>query len=543
MNQDLRSFLKDAGYLDSPADRLIWNGASPSLRGYLRLLAKLALLGGLPLGLLAASQSTLERSDNVILCTLYILFVALGLLLLDGIFAILLRIGKLEHLATAPFWIYGLPVLATALLFGGGLQLFGTHTGEPAAKVLLIATLLLVAGLLASLPRFLWINRLYWHGLRPPTHRATRGLMLAACATAGLFQLVTGKPDTPRPNLTPSQRPGLVLLGFDLPEDQFATYLAALPDWTAVPLQAEPGGVTEFWAGLGTGTPSAAHRASLLLYRSPLFKGELAAVDPALRLPLALLRPLGLTAPLAGNGRYRKYAWEILADYGLETYALGHWFSFPAHCQKGGILSERWLPGLDGPSFQCGLSKRFPESHLDLHLSGAARALEDRENQIWAQLLQPIAARPFAMATAYFPLADNLERVAPEQRAQLHAQIAAFRAKNLAALLQRLDQSLPVGIVLASGKSLGKDRKVLFLGNPSWRQNVIPQPLSQLALAPTILNYFGLPADYLMYKRIDAPSPKPLVAVDYGEPYRPKMSNDQLDTRYYQELKALGYIQ
>ncbi len=543
MNQDLRSFLKDAGYLDSPAERLIWNGASPSLRGYLRLLCKLALLGGLPLGVLAASQSSLRRSDNIILCALYTLIVALFLVCLDGVFAILLRIGKLERSASSALWVYGLPVLATALLFGSGLQLFGAASGALAAQLLLIATLLLVAGLLATLPRFLWINRLYWYGLRPPNHRATWGLMLAASASAALFHFVTEKPDSGMPILTPKPRPGLVLLGFDIPEEQFATYLAALPDWTPVPLRAEPGSVTDFWAGIGTGTPNAAHRASLLFYRSPLFKGELSAADPSLRLPLTLLRSLGLTEPLAGNGRYRKYAWEILQDYGLECYALGYWFSFPAHCQTGGILSERWLPGRDGPPFQCGLEKRFPQQRLDLGLTGAARALEDRENQIWAQLAQPIAARPFALASAYFPLSDNLETIPPERRDQLHTQIATFRGQRFAALSQLFAQPLPVGIVLASGKSLGKDRKVLFLGNPSWRQNVTPIPETQLALAPTILNYFGLPADYLMYKRSDAPSPKPLVAVDYGEPYRPEASNDQLDTRYYQELKALGYIQ
>jgi hypothetical protein len=46
----------------------------------------------------------------------------------------------------------------------------------------------------------------------------------------------------------------------------------------------------------------------------------------------------------------------------------------------------------------------------------------------------------------------------------------------------------------------------------------------------------------MMYKSIE-PSPKPHVMVDYGEPYRGTTDNDQQDTRYYQELKALGYIQ
>lgn len=542
MNQDLRSFLKDAGYLDSPAERLIWAGATPSLRGYLRLLGKLALLGGLPLGLLAASQSGLVGSDNLILCVLYVLLVSLALLVLDGVFAILLRVGKLERLVTSPLWLYGIPALTTALLFGTGLQLFG-HASELAAQLLLWAMLLLVAALLAALPRFLWINRLYWHGLRPPTHRTTGWLMLAACATAGLFHLVTEKPDTGPPQLTPLAKPGLLLLGFDLPEEQFTTYQSALPDWQAMPLASEAGSVTDFWAGLGTGTSTAAHRASIVFYRSPLFKGELSAADPALRLPLALLEPLGLTEPLAGNGRYRKYVWEILADYGLESYALGHWFTFPAHCQNGGILSERWLPGLADPPYQCGLDQQVPTHRLGLGLSGAARTLEDRENQIWAQLTQRIAARSFACATGYFPLADNLERVPPAQREALHARIAAFRGQQIQTLLASLDPHAPVGIVLASGKALGRDRKVLFLCNPSWRMNVTSALDSQLRLAPTILNYFGLPADYMMYKSTDAPSPKPLVTVDYGEPYRGETGNDQLDTRYYQELKSLGYIQ
>jgi len=273
--------------------------------------------------------------------------------------------------------------------------------------------------------------------------------------------------------------------------------------------------------------------------------GQLSASDPTQILPFLLLKTLGLTQPEIGGGRFRKYFWEILDSYGLKTYALNYWHTFPATSENGGVLSERWHPGLTAPPYMSGLQLDQPVERLHIKGSGTFRGLIERENQAWFQLCQQIAAQNFDLTVAYFPLSDNLSHLNPETRMLFQTEIVRFRSQMLADFLARIGDDVAVGIIIASGKTTnaGQIPSARLFSNSTWRQRLTTTMTDQRQLAPTILNFYGLPADYLMYATAYPNAPLSQGLIDYGEPSRKLTPNLQQDTRYYQELKALGYIQ
>lgn len=544
---DLRSFLKESGYLDSPSQRLLWKVITPSFRNHLRLLGLLILLGALPCSLLLSSLSRLHDSDKVVLFLFYFFTAALFLILIDVFQALLLKVPVIANFA-ARGWVNGLPVALTGCYFLGGLYLLDDIAilKTPGAQALLWLAVALSAFMLALPPRLMIISRLYWHGFRPPTYRRTGWItLLALFATVGL-KLGSNllQPSVP---LVPAAPQGkVVVLGFDIPPNDQEAYAAIWPSWNELQVSGETGTITDFWAGLGTGTSKQFHKASLFHMRSPLFMGILTSKDPTQRLPLRILKVLGLVRAEVGGGRYRKYAWEILDDYGIKTAALGYWHSFPAASQNGIVVSERWQPDRNEAPYVSGLATTYPSSGLRFSGNRALRRLVAMENQLWSQLRQEIAEGVYPFSVAYFPLGDNLERLPDTVRIQYHQQLMAYRQKMLTDFLGNLGDDVAVGIVIASGKTWDRQAPMSarLIYNAKWQQQISPNISHSLQFTPTILNFFGLPADYLMYTTAySKPVIFPEKHIDYGEPQRNFAPNQHQDNRYYQELKALGYIQ
>lgn len=531
---------------------MFWRGATPTTRSHLRLLSTLTLVGALPAALLLSLLSRLTGSDSLILFLFYFLLFSICFVLLDLVLGAALKVPIIQRQAVKGQWINLLPAILSGVFFSLGILALDRtllHKGTT-MRVLTIVAIMATSFLLAMPARYLVITRLYWHGVRPPTYRAYRMLTLSVVALVLSVQLVGKAFQGSAPSIQAQAKAAVVLLAFDIPEKHDEAYAEVFPDWERQSYTSEATSITDFWAGFGTGTGARVHGASLWTIHSPLFLRKLNRNDPTQVLPIALLEVLNLTQPVAGGGRYRKYFWEILDDCGLATYSWSFWHSFPAKSQNGGVLTERWEPAYRATPYLVGMTP-LPGTGIPqwtATLPGGGRGarykplknMAAREEQSWKLLNQQAGTLNFHTAVAYFPLSDNLERL-PEN-GSAHETLATYRQGQLSRLLEVFGEDVAIGIVIASGKDSKDGVKAQLLTNPAWRNRIAPSFTSYLQVAPTILNYFGIPADKMMYEPSPTAHSPNLNRVDYGEPEHILEATDHRDTRYYQDLRALGYI-
>jgi len=545
MTQDFRKLLKESGYLSSPATRFFWRNATPTLRGHLRQWLLLALSTAVPPAAMAAGLTLLPSwGDRAMLFGFYALAIGLAFGLLD------LAIGIAPLARFERFWrrmrlLDWLPIpLSGALLATAGLLLEDAIAPRPwPAKLAIWALLALFAWIAANSCALLVVSRLYWHGIAPPRMRHYPALMALAAAGLVAFFLVReprGEAVPPRPE----SRPPTLILAFDAPEPLFDAYLAALPDWPRQEFEVPQRDITAFWTSFGTGAPQEAHQSSLIAYRTPLFRANLNRRDPTQRPPLMLFRWLGHAEPLAGGGRYRKHLWEILGESGLQAYAYAFWHTHPATGRYGGALSERWTADHEGPPYLAGVKPAPVQRPLPLAHPDAPRPTIERENQTWAQLHRRAAQGDFDICAAYFPLADQLDALPVADREAAQQTLLTHRQTMLDQLLGALPQDANVAVALASGKGGAAAGRIRVALVSSWLADIAEPLQNPVELAPTVLNYYGLPADRLMAaSRFRDASVSLAQKVDYGEPIKRFDPSNSSDSDYYEELRSLGYVQ
>lgn len=544
MTEDIQTYLRESGYLDSPTNRLFWKNATPSLRHHMRQWLVLASSACLPIALLIAAVTPSRGIDRWLLAACY-LVVGLGAFaVLDVLIGAAMRWRKLE-----PFWtenrlLNGIPPLGfTILLISGGWFLYPNLTIKAAVPQFLAwIGLALWAYIGGKAIWMLTISRLYWHGIRPPQKQPYPLLMVLALLFIGISTLVQARLRAVPAIPEPLQRQPVVMLTFDVPPALFEDYANLFPDWPMQALPAAQKDITTFWTSFGTGTRAERHRASLVTFAAPLFHNSLNRQESTHRLPLMLMQPFGLLEPLAGSGRYRKYWWEILDQAGLRTFAYAYWHSFPASSRRGGVLTERWTEAHQQPPYLAGMQPTNDTQPPPIHGSENLTGTLAREAQTWAQLKVRAEQRDFDFCIAYFPLADLIDPNHADEDPQ--SQLLTYRRTHIERLLQRLPQDTRIGIVLASGKTTDTNRRIDVRILTNWL-NATASPFEDpLQVAPTLLNYFGLPSDRFMLE--PATTDQPLnrhVRLDYGEPLRTFTPEKLTDDAYYEELKSLGYVQ
>jgi len=543
---DIDRVLEQAGYLETPTSRLFWRNASPTLRNHLRQLVVIAVLVTLPTAALFAVLSRLAGSDRLILFAFYLSAGLIALALVDGLVAAVVRLG---FRSGRGLWLNLMPMVG-GLLFAVGLGWFlrdAIALREVGVQVLVWASLALIAWLSGDCLRLLFVSRLTWRGVRPPQYRAYPLLTVSALVLLGCFAWLQTRSRTPM-RLVPIDRPPLVLLAFDLPSGPNPAFGSRLPDWPSQRLATEETDIHAFWISLASGTEPERHFASLVSFETPLFRGRTSTADPTLRPPLALMRALGQVTPMAGEDRTRKYVWEILDGLGARTFSYAFWHTFPAASQHGGVLSERWTPQQTMPPYADGLEPaQTSEDHPSLQLPGSVpetvAGTSARERETWAQLMTRARMADFDLLTAYFPLADQLDRVPEPDRRAARDALAAYRGEMLDVLLERLPVETRVGILIASGKPAASGDTITLDIVSNWLGDVVEDLDSHLELAPTILADYGLPRDRLMPEAPLKPGPDRVArSVDYGEPNPDRRGDPDADTEYYEALRSLGYI-
>lgn len=545
MTGDIHRLLKDSGYLDSPTHRFFWKNASPTLRHHLRQVLFLALISVLPIALISATLTLLKGWDRLTLFFFHFLFLSIAFGVMDLVIGVLVRVNALE-----PFWtenrlLNWLPVPASAIfLLISGHFLGGAVSIRPLeTRIPIWIALALSAWIAAGSCKLLFISRLYWHGIRPPQQHYHPKLILLTLMIVGFFQFGQMLAAWHRPELTPVKPDGpVLLLAFDIPENWFDAYFEVFPPWPRQEFQVREPDITNFWTSLGTGVAASHHQAALLSYRTPLFRSDLNQRDATQWLPLRIFTWLGKAEPIAGSERYRKYFWEILDDYDVRTFAFSFWHSFPAASQNGGILSERWSPEHPSSPYSAGLKPLTPSETLSMITPRAARPTIVREKQTWSQLQHLAVSGRFDMAMAYFPLGDLLGGLPPDQRLESQRALLSFRSGRIRRLFESLPREAKIGIFIASGKPTSKENHIQTQILSNWLSQIAHPLQSHLEIAPTLLNYFGLPSDRLMASsRLIVPLNR--AAVDYGEPGHVPYNGDISDPQYYEELKSLGYVQ
>jgi len=414
MKKEPHAFFRESGYLASPASRFLCAGASPTLRSHLRLFLLLWAGAALPLAGLMAGLTHLTGHDRLLLFAFYALTLLVPFLLFDLAAGGLVRIRALAWLWKRTWPVNGLPVALGILFFiGCGLYLKDTILERRTLPQLMIWLALgLCCRLAASSCHLLVVSRLYWHGLQPPRFRHFPLLATLAGAAILAFYLLRLLP-YPAPALTPLVRPPTLLLAFDVAEPYFDSFQEVLPAWERQSLTVAESDITSFWTGLMTGTNKNHHKASLLKFQSPLFRRNLDRRDPTQRLPLWLFQAFSRARPLAESGRYRKFLWEILDDYGLRTFSYAFWHTFPASSQNGGVLTERWSPDCDNAPYISGFSSLPARDGFPLFGPVELHPTIQRENQTWTQLLNRAGRDDFDLNVAYFPFSDSLTFLPP----------------------------------------------------------------------------------------------------------------------------------
>ncbi len=544
MSQDAYRLLKDTGYLNSPATRFLWKNASPTFRNHARQWLLLALCSAIPLSLITAGLTLLTSwRDRIFLFAFYLVAIMAVYALLDGAIALANRFRRVARFWAESRFLSWLPIPLSGLLLACAGLYFedAIATRAMAIKIVIWALLALAAWIAAKSCSLLVVSRLYWHGVAPPRLRHYSALMALVAAGMIVFLLLRARPaSAPAAAVTP--RPPLLLLAFDAPEPMFETYLALLPDWPRQEWTVAETDITNFWTSVGCGSPREAHQASLVAYRTPLFRQGLNRRDPTQRLPLALFELIDWAEPRAEGGRYRKYFWEILDERQLRAFGYAFWHTFPASAQSGGALSERWSHENQQSPFLAGM-RPLTTQPPPLEVPAAAAPAAQRESQTWAQLLARATRGDFDLCVAYFPLGDLLDSLPPARQAESQRRLSAYRADALARLLGALPADASIGILIASGKTGAAAGRVRATLASNWFPAADPFE-SPFEIAPTILNHYGLPADRLMTPSRYQPALATLSQkVDYGEPIRRAGPSNLNGSDYYEELKSLGYVQ
>ncbi|MDJ0839987.1 MAG: hypothetical protein QNK37_25960 [Acidobacteriota bacterium] len=546
MAKDIDQLLKDAGYLETPAARLFWRGATPTLRHHIRQVTLLALMVSLPGAGLFAVLTRLEGLDRLWLFLFYLIVGLVVSALLDLLVALLFRLGfPPKSIADRSGLLNNLTIPVAAVFFLGMARLLvdAVALRPLEIQVLIWIALSLTAGMAGGCLRLLFVSRLFWHGIRPPNYRTYPMMTSIALLALAVFAHVQTLGRDRLPRRMPTQNPPVILLAFDLPREDFHLVTDMMPQWPSQSLEVKEDDIASFWTSLGTGTEPDSHAASLVTYKTPLFGGRLVSRDPTQVLPLALLRLAGQASPLADGGRYRKYFWEILDDYNLSTYAFNYWNSFPAASQNGGVMSERWNTEYPHPPYVSGIEISEPVNELGLDLPESLAPTLARENQAWSQLARRAVRADFDLCMAYFPLGDLLDLSAEPAGADARKELWAFRKQRMLDLLESLPEQTKIGIFIASGKDAPMGRPIRLEIISNWFPEFAEPFNSHLEIAPTILNHYGLPRDRLMPEaRTKQQTLQAARTADYGEPQATRYVDSQSDSRYYQELKSLGYI-
>ena len=366
--KDAFEFLKELGYLDSPANRFFWKNATPTLRNHLRQFCMVSPLAALPISMFAAGLTTLTGTDRLWLFLFYFVLVSLCFLMADLLTGLLVRMRLLRT-----FWaesrlpnIIPLPVSVVFLLISGGLFLDAIMVKPLFSRLLIWTALGLSSWIAAWSVRLLLTSRLCWQGIRPPEYRPYRPLMALTAAAIIGFYFHQSRARVSPPVRALEKVPPMLVLNLDVPQHLFDAYADLFPAWPRQHLQVEESDITHFWTSFGTGAPVRGHQASLLTWQTPLFAANLSDQDPTALLALRLFQGIGMAEPLAEGERSRKYFWEILDEYDLRTYSFSFWHSFPASSQNGGVLSERWTEQRLGAPYLSGLSRSLRARLLPL---------------------------------------------------------------------------------------------------------------------------------------------------------------------------------
>lgn len=538
MTNDLDRVLKDAGYLETPASRLLWRGATPTLRNHIRRFLLLALMVVLPASFLIAVLTRLEGVEKLVMFVCYLILGLLVWVAADLAVALTVRLGfrgsRAELVLTPLTPLVAVVLLVLSYLWLGPL----IHARQTWLQAAIWPALCLICWLAGACLRLLLVSRLFWRGIKPPAYRrfpiiTAIALILTAVVLAG-----RGKPRIPT-DLNPTPGPPLVLLALDVPPEMVDTYVAMFPPWTRRDFPVEERDIANFWTTLATGAPADRHFASLTEWRTSLPIQRLSQGDPTQAFLLHLTKPLGAATPVAGQGRARKYVWEILGGFGLRTYTLGFWHSFPAS-GRGAVLTERWTPDHNNPPYVSGIRIETSPQPLHLTLPEAQSATLDRENQIWAQLFTRAGEADFDVLTAYLPLADQLTGL----DASLQTVLAQVRQDWLQRFLGGLPEHTRFGILLANGKSSAQSGKLQLTLVSNFLFEIAPDLDQPRLLAPTLLHAYGLPRDRtMMPSRAQLPQNPLYEVLDYGEANNEQWMDPAADKRWYEQLKSLGYVQ
>lgn len=537
---DPHDFLKASGYLDSPAQRFLWLGASPTFRNHLRQWSLLTLFAGVPISLLMSVLTNLRGSDRPLLFLVTLTGIACFSVVFDLILGLLVRLPALEPLWTKNRRLNLLPLLLGTLFlvisglgFGPLLQSF-----DLIERIAYWLALVLTAFCAATSFHMLLITRLYWHGIQPASYKTHTWLTIAALCVTGLIIALSPQQHVATHRLVARDAPPILILAMDIPPAQRYLYSDVFAAMSQQSFRVAERDLVNFWVSVGTGMKPEEHRSSLVLAKTDLFKGGLSRNDPTVTLPLMIFDALSLTRPMAAGHRFKFYAWEILAKQDVETMSLGYWLTYPATDSAGHVLSERWQPELSDTPYSHGLQV-LKTDPLPLNSPGFVRDTLAREKQIWAQLQTAANQATKAFTIAYLPMADLLDDDLNQQK------LAIFRKNQLNALLGTLPADTCVAFLISSGKDGTRlaSLNVELYGNTAW-QTGLPKLESPYQLASTVLNYFGFPADKKMIpSALDSAENTSLSTHDYGERKPPRHLNQQQNLKYYRDLKALGYIQ
>jgi len=539
MSGNIYHDLKNLGYLKSPATRWLW-GSSPSRRQHLRKLVGIQLTIGVFLATLVAGLSSLDGWDRMKLLVLYALLAAAVIAVLDLLLALALRWKQLQSVASGSQLLNWVAIPLAALVFWLLAVWLRSPIGahRPLTIGLIWAVLLSLSWVIAQLTHLILVSRLYWFGLEPPRYVRHHLVMMGVLGLIFVAQLWFA--ETPEIPVThPNQNRRMVMICFDLPPGWEVPARAHLDSWQHSEFESDLDDISAYWTGIGSGLDAAQHQASLIGYRVPGFDEVLSPLDPT-QVPLCTLaRMLGLAQTWAESGRQGKYAWEILDQFGLKTFSLGYWHSFPASSRHGGVLTERWTPQQSQNLYIEGLAipKVDPLPHQfesDLFLQ-----VWQRETAAWSAI-ETLSSSAYHLLVAYFPLADVLEEVLEGDALQIaQSELQRWRTVHLERLLSGLDEDVAVLVVRSSGRAIdGRIRTRLSFNSP-WSRRTVPIRAAT-EIAPTILEYFGFPADRDMGpSRADEQLPR----TDYGPPSRQGFPRQDDQDSYLEQLRSLGYVQ
>ena len=542
---DPHQFLKESGYLNSPTSRYFWRNTSPSFRDHVRQLLFMSSLCAFSFSLCLTLVTLLRGVDRLWILVFYFIIFGLGFLLLDLAMVLVIRFKFLRSFWSDNPILNGVPVFCCLFLIGVfGLLLKTAIASKPSEIQAVIWVLLALSSWLSGqCLHILWLERMYWHGVHLPVFRPLNALLVFTGVALVSFLVFSGSRGQPETLSVKSTVVPVVLLAFDAPEPVAKEMEARLP-WPSKLLQADEPDLPTFWASLGSGTSPDHHRASLVQFRTPVFGDRLNLQDPVQRLPLKVFQWIGWAEPLTSFARYRKYFWEILDEYRVRVFSFSYWYSHPAVSRHGGVVSERWTREYDFPPYISGISSAQTDDALSGIDSNSLGPTVQRENQAWAQLLDKAETGDFDLMIAYFPLSDLLQGLEPSQSQVHQERLINFRERKLETLFGHLPEEARVGIFIASGGKAVGEKGIKFRLISNWQEAFGDDFGNHLQVAPSMLNYFGLPMGRFMAQPVprlslDFPDKK----IDYGEPKRHWNANQKLDSRYYQELKSLGYIQ